>query len=98
MKIDYKKLEAGLNKMTGYDFEKAEEEARALGIQIIDVSLSKMFHALLAAKALKINVDDIRALPLREYQQVTNSVGLFLFAGAIQDEASHEKSEDAPSV
>lgn len=95
MTVDYKKLNQNLNKMTGYDYEKAEEEARMLGAQILDVALSKTFHAVLAAKALGVPPDDIRALPLREYQRVTNTVGSFLFGGADQDaEALQEKSEN----
>lgn len=96
MNIDLKKLNSGLNKMTGYDYEKAEEEARMLGTQIIDVSLSKTFHAVLAARALKIPVDEVLSLPIREYQHVTNAVGNFLFGGADpENPASPEKSEAA---
>ena len=79
LNIDYVKIQAELESMTGHDFEKAEQSARMLGDRTIDLALSRNFHAILAAKALQVPIDDIKDLPIRDYQKVTSIVASFLF-------------------
>lgn len=77
---DAKKLQAGLEKLTGAEFAVAEREARERGEQAMDIVISRTFHAVLAAKALKVPVEDIIELPIREYTVITGDVGSFLLA------------------
>lgn len=68
--IDYQKLEEGLNKLTGYDLLTLEQEERLTGNTALELSTSKSFQARLAAKALNMNVNDLKALPLKEFNQI----------------------------
>lgn len=78
--IDLKKLDAGLNKLTGYDLEAIEKEERMTGNNSVELTLSKSFQARLAAKVLDMNVHDLKGLPLREYNQICAATFAFLFA------------------
>ncbi|MBR2775186.1 MAG: hypothetical protein IKD73_09405 [Selenomonadaceae bacterium] len=73
--IDYKKLEAGLNKLTGFDLLTLEQEERMAGNKTLELSTSKSFQARLAAKALDMNVHDLYQLPLKEF----NTVCVYVF-------------------
>ena len=75
---DVNKLREGLNKLTGLDFEAAETAERAAGNAYPILNFSKSFQARLAATALDENVHDLKALPLREYNLLTNEVSNFL--------------------
>lgn len=77
--IDISKLNEGLNNLRGYDLEMAETQERATGNTFADLSFTKGFQARLAAIALKVPVDEIKALPLREYTRVCGTVFSFLF-------------------
>lgn len=77
---DAKKLQNGLEQLTGAEFAAAEREARERGEQAMDIVISRTFHAVLAAKALKVPVEDIIELPIREYTVITGDVGSFLLA------------------
>lgn len=77
--IDFEKLDAGLNKLRGYDMEEAEIAERAAGNNFVNLSLTKSFQARLAAKALDMNVHDLRELPIKEYDAACNRVFLFFF-------------------
>ena len=77
---DAKKLQTGLEQLTGDEFAVAEREARERGEQAMDIVISRTFHAVLAAKALKVPVEDIIELPIREYTVITGDVGSFLLA------------------
>ena len=68
--MDLEKLEEGLNKLTGYDMEAIEREERQTGNMTLELTTSKSFQARVAAKALGINVHDIKSLPLRDYNQL----------------------------
>ncbi|MBD3878219.1 MAG: hypothetical protein SR1Q5_00835 [Quinella sp. 1Q5] len=76
--IDFKKLEEGLNKLSGYDLLSLEQEERIAGNTTLELSTSKSFQARLAAKALNMNVHDLKALPLREFNAVCLQVFSFL--------------------
>ena len=77
-------LEKGLSKLTGLDFERALSEERLLGHLHAVPSLAPEFQIRLAALALGKNVHDLKALPIREYNRLCNTVSSFL-----------NKSEDA---
>ena len=77
--IDFEKLNEGLNNLRGYEFELAETQERAAGNTFADLSFTKGFQARLAAMALKIPVDEIKALPLKEFVKVCGAVFNFLF-------------------
>ncbi len=80
--IDYEKLQEGLTKLRGLDFEEAERAERAAKADYIspNIAFSKSFQARLAAQALGINYHDLKNLPLKEYLKVTTAVFNFLFA------------------
>lgn len=76
--IDYDKLKSGLNNLTGRDFEEAERAARALGDTSPEITFSKRFQCILAAKALGMIPDDIQDLKIADYTAVTLTVFNFL--------------------
>ncbi len=78
MEIDYKKLSAGLDELTGRDYADAEKQLRLLGEATGDITFNKTFSAIIAAKILKVPVDDIQDLPIRDYVAVTTMVNNFL--------------------
>lgn len=79
-KIDLKAIESGLENMTGFDFEVAERDARAAGDTLPDITFSKNFQARLAARAMGVHVNDVCALPIRDFNAATMKVNNFLFA------------------
>ena len=68
--IDVKKLDEGLDKLNGFDMLELEKEERLTGNTTLELSTSKSFQARLAARALDMNVHDLKALPLKEFNQV----------------------------
>ncbi len=84
MKIDYEKLNAGLEGLTGYDFDRAEEEERKAGNNAIELITMKSFQARLASIALDVPLPEIKKLPLTEYWRVTLAVTNFLSQGLMQ--------------
>ena len=77
--VDLEKLDEGLNKLRGYDMEEAESAERAAGNTFVNLSLTKSFQARLAAKALQMNVHDLKELPIKEYDAACQRVFLFFF-------------------
>ena len=92
MTIDMSKLEDGLSKLRGLDFEQVEARVRSRNAAAVEVSVLKEFQARLAAKALSVPYEDIAELPLREYTQVCTATLNFLFAPS-GDEMPSENSE-----
>ncbi len=90
--VDFNKLDEGLNNLRGLDFEQAESQERAAGNNFPEVTFSKSFQARLAARALGMNVHDLKALPLRDYSQVCQRTFNFLFSTS-EKETQSEKSE-----
>ena len=80
--MDLEKLEAGLNALTGYDLLAVEQEERLAGNTTLELSTSKSFQARLAARALKENVNDLKALNIKEFNQCCLRVFSFLNAPA----------------
>ena len=73
-------LEEKLRGLTGDDFEAAEREERMLGNNFApDISLTKSFQIRLAAKALGVPADEVRRLPMNQYNMIASRVFNFLF-------------------
>ena len=83
--IDMEKLQAGLQNLRGLDLEEAEAAERAAGNNFPELSFSKSFQARLAAKALEMNVHDLKEMPLKDYDAATRKVFNFLFAGSASE-------------
>ena len=102
MKIDYEKLKAGLEGLTGHDFEAAERAEQTSGNNAPMLTLTKGFQARLAATALNIPAPQIKGLPIREYNRVTNEVFGFLYGQSVESGGSENSIEglqsDAPST
>ena len=86
--VDITKIEDGLNKLRGLDFEQAEREERTAGNTFPDVTFSKSFQARLAAAAIGVTVHDINELPLREFNRATQAVFNFLFGSSVEETQS----------
>lgn len=84
----YKKedLRKRLESLTGEDFTKAEESARLDGDKSLDILTSRRFFAAVAAVAYKKPIEDIQALPIREYTAITGDVGSFLLVPDTEEE------------
>lgn len=78
IKIDLTTLTEKLSALTGTDMEAAEREARLMGDSALELSISKCYQCILAAKALGVPPDDLRALPARKYQKIVSTVLIFL--------------------
>lgn len=76
--LDMEKLQAGLDKLTGHDLEAVTIAERRAGNQAVQLDASKSFQARLAAKALDMNLDDLRSLPLLDYNAACVAVFVFL--------------------
>ena len=102
MKIDYEKLKAGLESLTGHDFEAAERAEQTSGNNAPMLTLTKGFQARLAASALNVPTPEIKGLPIREYNKVTNEVFGFLYGQSVGNDESASSTEglqsDAPST
>jgi len=94
--IDFDKLNEGLNNLRGYEFELAETQERTAGNSAFEMSLSKSFQARLAAMALKVPVDEIKALPVRDYMKVCLHVSNFLFVTS--DSATPSTNSEVSSL
>lgn len=77
--IDIERLKENLNNLRGLDFEQCAQQERAAGNTSLLLRNDERFLSRLAALALKINVHDIKELPLREYVDVIQTVLNFLF-------------------
>lgn len=83
MNIDFNKLDDGLNKLRGLDFEAAEQRERAAGNTAAVLASTMPFHARIAAIALGVPVEDIKELPIKQYVEVTTRTSNFLFAPSV---------------
>ena len=72
-------LENKLDTLTGIDFEEVESIERQLGNSTPLITFSSSFQARLAAQALGVTPQDIKALKLPEYNDVISRVSNFLF-------------------
>lgn len=75
-------IDLDLDRLTGKDLVNIEAEMTARGIQAIMPEISKSYQMLVAARAAKVHVDFIEALPIKEASAITMKVVNFLFASA----------------
>ena len=86
---DKEKLNAGLNQLTGLDYEAAARRFKATNKDFFGViQLESGFFAEVAALALGQNANELKALSLREYFNICNEVQRFL----------NSDSEENPTV
>lgn len=79
-KIDMTNLEDRLKTLSGLDFEACEREERAAGNTQPLVQFTSGFAVRLAARALGVNHNVLKALPINEYTQITGRTTNFLFS------------------
>lgn len=94
MKIDLTNLEEKLQGLTGNDFAEAESEERLSGNIMPMIQFSTPFLIRLAARALGINHNDIKALPMNEYAKVAARTSNFLFATSEDDTTDKPASKN----
>lgn len=92
MTVDKKKLQAGLRKLRGLEFEQAEAQAYEPDKPTVNITFSHKFQAALAAIALEVPYEDVRELPVREYRDVTQEVFNFLYSNS-EEKTAVENSE-----
>lgn len=78
--MDLNNIDKALQNVTGRDFLAAEREARQQGDTTPSIALSSQFQIILLARAMKVPVEDIEALPIKDFVQVLSKVNAFLFA------------------
>ena len=77
--VDISKLEDGLSKFTGRDFQNADKACRVAGNVTPFLTTTPEFQSRLAARALNMNPNDITDLPIKEYNRILLTVTNFLF-------------------
>ena len=85
MEFSMEKLNAGLENLTGRDLERLEKIARTMGETMPEITLSKKYQALVAAKALGVKYDDVLELPAKKYLNVTLAVFNFFYEDMAQE-------------
>lgn len=93
MKINLTNIEEKLQGLTGNDFAEAENEERLQGNIMPMIQFSSGFLVRLAARALGVNHNDIKSLPLNEYTRVTSKVSNFLFSTSDEDTTGEQSSK-----
>ena len=84
-KIDLSKLEAGLETLTGKDYETAERLVRMQGDATPMIQYSSAFKAALAATALGVASMELKDLPLKQYMNVIQRVESFLLGDSVKE-------------
>lgn len=95
---EYKKFLEGLEKLNGYDLEAAERAEITAGNNAPILTLTKAFQARLAAKALGVPAPEVRALPMRAYNTLTNEVLSFLYRESDELESARRIEESQSDV
>ena len=75
---EYTELDLDLDSLTGQDLIDATNEARARGDQSVIIELSKLYQAIVAAKAAKVSVDMVITLGGKDFIAVTKAAQSFL--------------------
>lgn len=68
------KIEYDLESLTGEDIERAITELGKKGILVTMVETDQRYHAMLFAIAAGIAYEDVKRLPLKDYQKATTAV------------------------
>ena len=75
---EYTEVNAEFDNLTGQDLIDATNEARARGDQSVLVELSKLYQAIVAAKAAKVPVDMVIGLGGKDFVAITKAAQSFL--------------------
>lgn len=75
---EYTELDLDFDSLTGQDLIDATSEARARGDKSVVIELSKMYQAVVAARAAKVLPDLIVKLPAKDFVSVTSKAQSFL--------------------
>ena len=87
------KLKAGLAKLTGNDYERAERDERAAGNNATVLINTMSFATRLASYALDVPARELKALPIGEYLRMNAEVLSFL-NGTTDETATLESCGD----
>jgi len=100
MEFSMEKLNAGLENLTGKDLENLEKIARTMGETMPEITLSKKYQALVAAKALGVKYDDVTDLPAKKYLNLTMTVFNFFYGDMAQEMADQtgDQPEALPAI
>jgi len=95
-KVRHTVLEIPLEEMTGSDMIAVENQLQGEGKFTMLGDFSKQFQIRLASRALKIPVQILERLPLRDFNKVVTAVQGFLLgseSGSPEEEQQEEKTE-----
>lgn len=83
--INLDELKEKLPTLRGYEFEQAENACRRSGDLTPDIAFSKNFCIRLAAKAMRMKIEELQKLNICEYNLVAATVSNFLFGNLAQE-------------
>lgn len=75
---EYTEINAEFDNLTGQDLIDATNEARARGDQSVIIELSKLYQAIVAAKAAKVPADMVIGLSGKDFIAATKAAQSFL--------------------
>lgn len=78
--ITYETLEFPFERLTGRDMVKIEAEMQAQGEYAVAAEISRSFQAHMAARAAGVHPDVLEAMPINEFNKITNAARDFLIA------------------
>jgi len=78
--VTYETLNFDFERLTGRDMIAVENEMQASNEYALDPLLSRNFQGKMAARAGGIGVDALEAMPMREFNKITNAARNFLIA------------------
>lgn len=76
---EVKELDLNFDSLTGNDLVAAEREARAMGDNTPVIALSMQYQAAVAARLIGCPVDDVLALPAKDFKNIVGQASSFLF-------------------
>lgn len=89
-----KRLEEGLNKLTGEDLIECDQIERNRGNLTPVIAASAAYQLRIASIALATDTEDLKKLPARQFQKILLEVNNFLLANLDAEEIVLPKSED----
>lgn len=78
--ITYETMEFPFERLTGRDMVKIEAEMQAQGEYAVAAEISRSFQAHMAARAAGVHPDVLEAMPINEFNRITNAARDFLIA------------------
>ncbi|GMQ64340.1 phage tail assembly protein [Vallitalea maricola] len=84
--IDYKELKVDFDKLTGQDIIAAEKEAQSLNNALMMMETSKIYQAIIFAKASGISVDAVMKFYAKDFTRATVKAQTFLMEDLEEEE------------